>query len=107
METGRPGPNFRVYTIRQGERSFAMVYVGSGARFPIYSGETIEAAGRLSLVSTEEGERHAKEHLFRRDGSPDVHVWTMTLDGEDRAVAERIAQSVDVRPVTPAAPARP
>ncbi|MGQ3039761.1 MAG: hypothetical protein ACT6TH_07610 [Brevundimonas sp.] len=105
--TGRPGPTFRVYTIRRGERSFAMVYVGSGARFPIYSGETVEAAGRLSLVSTEDGQRHAKEHLFRRDGAPDVHVWTMTLDGEDRAVAERIAQSVDVREATPAAPARP
>lgn len=84
-----------------------MVYVGSGARFPIYSGETVEAAGRLSLVSTEDGQRHAKEHLFRRDGAPDVHVWTMTLDGEDRAVAERIAQSVDVRETTPVAPARP
>lgn len=107
IETGRPGPTFRVYTIRRGERSFAMIYVGTGARFPIYSGETIEAAGRLSLVSTEDGERHAKEHLFRQDGSPDVHVWTMTLDGEDRVIAERIAQSVDVRPATSAAPARP
>ena len=51
------------------------------------------------MVSTEDGVRHAREHLFLREGvTPrEIHVWTMTLDDADRALAERIAQSVDVR----------
>ena len=97
--TGRPGPDFKVYTIRRGGRSFAMVYVGPASQFPIYSGEVIETAGRASVVSTEDGVRHAREHLFQRaDATPrEVHVWTMSLEGADRALAERIAQTVDVR----------
>lgn len=98
--TGRPGPDFRIYTIRRGERSFAMVYVGPASQFPIYSGEVIEAAGRASVVSTEGGVRHAREHLFQRpEGTTphEIHVWTMSLEGADRALAERIAQAVDVR----------
>jgi len=98
--TGRPGPDFRIYTIRRAGRSFAMVYAGPASQFPIYSGEVIEAAGRASVVSTEDGVRHAREHLFQRaDGSTprEIHVWTMSLEGADRALAERIAQTVDVR----------
>lgn len=96
--TGRPGPDFRIYTIRRGERSFAMVYVGPASQFPIYSGEMIEAGGRASVVVDESGARHAVEHLFQRPDAPrEIHIWTMTLDGADRALAEQIAQSVDVR----------
>ncbi|HYC97717.1 hypothetical protein, partial [Brevundimonas sp.] len=101
--TGRPGPDFRIYTIRRGDRSFAMIYAGPASQFPIYSGEVREAAGRASVVSTEDGVRHAREHLFQRpDATPrEIHVWTMSLEGPDRALAERIAQSVDVRQIAP------
>lgn len=96
--TGRPGPDFRIYTIRRGDRSFVMVYAGPASQFPIYSGEMVEAGGRASVVSTEDGVRHAMEHLFQRPDAPrEIHVWTMSLDGADRAMAEGIAQSVDVR----------
>ena len=96
--TGRPGPDFRIYTIRRGDRSFVMVYAGPASQFPIYSGEMVEAGGRASVVSTESGVRHAMEHLFQRPDAPrEIHVWTMSLDGADRAMAEGIAQSVDVR----------
>jgi hypothetical protein len=27
----------------------------------------------------------------------EIHVWTMSLDGADRDLAEQIAQSIDVR----------
>jgi hypothetical protein len=75
-----------------------MVYAGPNSQFPIYSGDMAEAGGRVSVVATEGGVRHAVEHLFRRTVEPlEVHVWTMTLDGADRALAEQIAQSVDVR----------
>ena len=95
---GRPGPDFRIYTIRRGDRSFAMVYAGPASQFPIYSGQMVEAGGRASVVSTEDGVRHAQEHLFQRATAPrEIHVWTMSLDGADRALAERIAQSLDVR----------
>ncbi|GAA0869087.1 hypothetical protein GCM10009116_09230 [Brevundimonas basaltis] len=99
LVTGRPGPDFRIYTIRRGDQSFAMVYAGPASQFPIYSGEMVEAGGRASVVSTENGARHAREHLFQREGvTPrEIHVWTMSLEGADRALAERIAQSVDVR----------
>jgi hypothetical protein len=96
--TGRPGPDFRVYTIRRGAQSFVMVYAGPTSQFPIYSGQMVEAGGRASIVSTEDGERHAVEHLFQRSTAPaEIHVWTMSLDGSDRDMAELIAQSVDVR----------
>lgn len=98
--TGRPGPDFRIYTIRRGEQSFVMVYAGPASQFPIYSGQMIEAGGRASVVSTEDGVRHAQEHLFQRPDAPrEIHIWTMSLDGADRAMAEAIAQSVDLRAV--------
>lgn len=96
--TGRPGPDFRIFTIRRGTQSFVMVYAGPASQFPIYSGQMVEAAGRASILSTEDGVRHAVEHLFQRTGAPrEIHVWTMSLDGTDRDLAEQIAQSVDVR----------
>lgn len=96
--TGRPGPDFRIYTIRRDGQSFVMIYTGPASQFPIYSGEMVEAGGRASIVTTEDGARHAIEHLFQRPTAPhEVHVWTMSLDGADRAMAEQIAQSVDVR----------
>ena len=96
--TGRPGPDFRIYTIRRGPRSFVMVYTGPASQFPIYSGQMVEAAGRASILSTEDGIRHAVEHLFQRTASPrEIHIWTMSLDGTDRDLAEQIAQAVDVR----------
>jgi hypothetical protein len=96
--TGRPGPDFRIYTIRRGDQSFVMIYAGPASQFPIYSGQMIEAGGRASVVSTEDGVRHAQEHLFQRPDAPrEIHVWTMSLDGADRAMAEGIAQSVDLR----------
>lgn len=95
---GRPGPDFRVYTIRRGDRSFVMVYAGPASQFPIYSGQMVEAGGRASVVATENGVRHAREHLFQRSSAPnEIHVWTMSLDGADRAMAEQIAQTLDVR----------
>lgn len=102
--TGRPGPDFRIYTIRRGERSFVMVYAGPASQFPIYSGQMTVAGGRATVVTTEDGTRHAVEHLFQRADAPrEIHVWTMTLDGADRALAEQIAQSVDVAAAAPAA----
>jgi len=96
--TGRPGPDFRIYTIRRGARSFVMVYAGPSSQFPIYSGQMVEAAGRASILATEDGVRHAVEHLFQRTAAPrEIHVWTMSLDGADRDLAEQIAQSIDVR----------
>ena len=96
--TGRPGPDFRIYTIRRGERSFVMVYAGPASQFPIYSGQMLEVGGRASIVATEDGVRHAMEHLFQRPDAPrEIHVWTMSLDGDDRGLAEQIAQSVDIR----------
>ncbi len=96
--TGRPGPDFKIYTIRRGDQSFAMVYAGPASQFPIYTGQMVEAAGRASVVTTEGNERHAMEHLFQRAAAPrEIHVWTMSLEGADRLLAERIAQSVDVR----------
>ena len=96
--TGRPGPDFRIYTIRRGTQSFVMVYAGPASQFPIYSGQMVEAAGRASILSTEDGVRHAVEHLFQRTATPrEVHVWTMSLDGADRDLAEQIAQSIDIR----------
>jgi len=96
--SGRPGPDFRVYTIRRGDRSFVMVYAGPASQFPIYSGQMVEAGGRASVVVTENGVRHAREHLFQRSSAPnEIHIWAMSLDGADRAMAEQIAQTVDVR----------
>ncbi|MGV9008517.1 hypothetical protein [Brevundimonas sp.] len=98
IETGRPGPNFSIYTVKRGETSYAMIYAGPSSQFPIYSGEMAEVGGRATVISNQDGIRHAMEHLFQRETAPrEIHVWIMSLDGADQALAERIAQTVDVR----------
>ena len=98
ITTGRPGPDFRIYTIRRGEQSFVTVYAGPTSQFPIYSGEQVQAGGRSSIVLNEGGVRHPLEHLFQRGTAPrEVHIWVSSLDGADRTLAETIAQNIDVR----------
>jgi hypothetical protein len=98
ITTGRPGPNFNIWTIRRGQQPMVMVYAGPASQFPIYSGEMVEAGGRASVVATEEGGRVALEHLFTRQSAPqEIHVWITSVEGADRTLAERIGQSVDVR----------
>jgi hypothetical protein len=98
VTTGRPGPNFTIWTVRRGERSLVMIYAGPASQFPIYSGEMVEAGGRTSIVTTEEGRRVALEHLFTRTAAPqEIHAWITSVEGADRALAERIAQSIDPR----------
>lgn len=98
LVTGRPGPDFRIYTVRRGDQTFAMIYAGPASQFPIYDGQMAEAAGRVSVVVTEDGRRRAMEHLFQRADAPrEVHVWVSSLEGADRDLAEAIAQSVDIR----------
>lgn len=84
--------------MRRGEQSFVTIYAGPSAQFPIYDGEMVRAGGRASVVVTENGLRHAMEHLFERPSAPrEVHVWVASLEGADRAMAEQIAQSVDLK----------
>lgn len=98
ITTGRPGPDFNVYTIRRGGQPFVMVYTGPASQFPIYSGEMVQAGGRASIVASEDGRRMALEHLFIRTTSPrEIHVWITSLDGADRLLAEQIGQSMDAR----------
>lgn len=95
--TARPGPDFRVYTVRRGDEPFVMIYAGPSALFPIYDGDPVEAAGRASVLVMEDGRRRALEHLFNRDVAPrQIHVWVASVEAGDRDLAERIAQSVDV-----------
>ncbi|WP_156320350.1 hypothetical protein [Brevundimonas sp. AAP58] len=98
MTTGRPGPNFTIWTVRRGERSLVTIYAGPASQFPIYSGEMMEVGGRTSIVASEEGRRVAVEHLFVRTATPqEIHTWISSVEGEDRSLAERIAQSIDPR----------
>ena len=98
ITSGRPGPNFNVWTIRRGAQPLTMVYAGPSSQFPIYSGEMVEVGGRASVVAVEEGRRVALEHLFTRRSAPqEVHVWIASVEGPDRVLAERIGQSVDIR----------
>lgn len=99
VTTGRPGPNFTIWTIRRGQAPLVMVYAGPSSQFPIYSGEMVETGGRASVVAIEDGRRVALEHLFTRRTAPqEIHVWVTSVEGADRALAERIGQSVDARP---------
>ena len=98
ITTGRPAPDFKVYAIERAGEPFVMIYTGPSAIFPIYEGEQVEAAGRTSIVVTENGGRHALEHLFLRSTAPaQVHVWVASVEPADQALAEAIAQSVDPR----------
>lgn len=97
ITTGRPGPDFKVYTVRRAGQPFVMIYAGPSALFPIYDGDAVEAAGRASILVTEGARRRALEHLFNRDAAPrQIHVWVASVDDADRDLAESIAQSVDV-----------
>jgi len=94
----RSGADFKVYSIRRRDRTFVMIEVGPSTMFPIYTGESVQAAGRTSIVVTDNGQRRAVEHLFERATAPrEIHVWVSSLEGTDRGVAEQIAQSVDDR----------
>lgn len=98
ITTGRPGPDFNVYAIRKGGRSFVTVYVGPSSQFPIYTGEAVELSGRSSIVVVDDGRRRAVEHLFRRDNpAQEIHGWVASLEGADAAQAEQIAQSISPR----------
>lgn len=92
------GPDFDVYQVSRGDTPFVGIYVGCCSPFPIYDGRQIEAAGRFSILINEDGANRAVEHLFTRESDGrQIHVWLHSVTGEDRALAERIAQTVDPR----------
>lgn len=94
----RGAPDARVWSVRKGAKTLAMIYAGPSSQFPIYDGEQVTAAGRVSVIVPEGTRRIAMEHLFQQPDAPrEIHVWLMSLDGADRDAAERIAQSVDPR----------
>lgn len=96
ITTGRPGPNFNVWSIRKGDQTLVTVYAGPASQFPIYDGQMVTAAGRSSIVVTEGDRRMALEHLFQRSVAPaEIHVWVASVEGADRILAEQIAQTVD------------
>ena len=98
MVPARAGADAAIYRIQRGDLTLAMIYAGPSSQFPIYDGEQVTAAGRVSVVVPEGARRIAMEHLFQRPTAPnEIHVWLMSLDGADRDAAERIAQSVDPR----------
>lgn len=93
---GRGAPNAKVWAVRKGAKTLAMIYAGPSSQFPIYDGEQVAAAGRVSIIVPEGTRRIAMEHLFQQSTTPnEIHVWLMSPDGADRDAAERIAQSVD------------
>lgn len=96
MVEGRGAPDAKVWSVRKAGKTLAMIYAGPSSQFPIYDGEQVTAAGRVSVIVPEGTRRIAMEHLFQRPDAPrEIHVWLMSLDGADRDAAERIAQSVD------------
>lgn len=93
---GRGAPDAKVWSVRKAGKTLAMIYAGPSSQFPIYDGEQVTAAGRVTVVVPEGARRIAMEHLFQQATAPtEIHVWLMSPDGPDRDVAERIAQSVD------------
>ncbi len=92
------GPDFAIYSVRRGAQPFVMIYAGPSSQFPIYDGQMAQAGGRSSIVVTENGTRRAVEHLFQREAAPkEIHIWVASLEGADAALAEQIAQTVDLR----------
>ena len=92
------GPDFDVYQVSRGDTPFVGIYVGCCSPFPIYDGRQVEASGRFSILINEDGANRAVEHLFTRESDGrQIHVWLHSVTGEDRALAERIAQTVDAR----------
>lgn len=92
------GPDAHVYSVRRGDLGFVTVYAGPAAQFPIYDGQMVQAGGRASVIVIEDGRRHALEHLFQRAVAPhEIHIWVASLESGDRDLAERIAQTIEVR----------
>ncbi len=92
------GPDAAIYEVRRGDRGYVVIYAGCCSQFPIFSGRQVEATGRFSVVTSEDGEQHAVEHLFQRDEAPEqIHIWVQSVPEAERATAEAIAQSVDPR----------
>ncbi len=93
---GRPGPDFTIFSIRRNGVSLVMIFAGTSSQFPIYDGDLVQAGGRSTIVVNEDGRRVALEHLFEAPTAPqEIHVWVASVQGADRLLAERIAQSVD------------
>ena len=61
------------------------------------TGAALQLGDPLRVRGDMVGNGGARGELQRADAPREVHIWTMTLDGADRALAEQIAQSVDVR----------
>ncbi|WP_242913956.1 hypothetical protein [Brevundimonas pishanensis] len=93
------GPRAKIYSVSRAEKPLLMIYAGPQSDYPIYDGEQATVAGRTSIILSDGGVRRAVEHLFRRDDAQpaDIHVWLITTDGADGALAEQIGQSVDPR----------
>lgn len=90
--------NARVWAVRKGPKTLALIFAGRESQFPIFEGEQMTVAGRTSIVLTEGMRRIAVEHLFQRAASPqELHIWLMAQDGPDRDLAEGIAQTLDYR----------
>ena len=93
------GDDFDLWTVRRGDApAFVTIYAGERSNYPIYGGREITAGGRTSVVVNEGQGDRAMEHIFLRSSAPrEVHIWVGSVADADRAVAEAIAQSVDVR----------
>lgn len=88
----------KVWAVRKGPVTLAMIFAGSQSQFPIFEGEQVTVAGRTSVVLDEGVRRVAVEHLFQREQAPqELHIWLMVSQGADRDLAERIAQTLDYR----------
>lgn len=88
----------RVWAVRKGPTTLAMIFAGSQSQFPIFEGQQLTVAGRTSVVLDEGVRRVAVEHLFQRAEAPqELHIWLMASSGTDRDLAERIAQTLDYR----------
>lgn len=98
MTARRAGAEYQVYAVQRGAQPFVMIEVGPTSMFPIYTGQTVTAAGRESVVVDEGGRRRAVEHRFQRTNpARETHVWIASVEPADQAQAEAIAQSVDPR----------
>lgn len=94
----RSAPGAGTWTLRKGPVTLAMIYAGPQSQFPIFDGDQVTVAGRTSVVVTEGTRRIAMEHLFQQAKEPaEIHIWVMAASGNDRGLAERIAQTVDPR----------
>ncbi|WP_409020297.1 hypothetical protein [Brevundimonas vesicularis] len=98
LAESRSAPGARSWTLRRGPVILAMIYAGPQSQFPIFDGDQVTVAGRTSVVVTEGTRRIAMEHLFQQASEPaEIHVWVMAASGNDRDLAERVAQTIDPR----------